>query len=129
MDTTTKCENIIFLFNLVNTCCVVCTNTQYCKLTSLTEVNRKLNFFHFKIFNDCFDLKILSETSIFPFSLEYNYFYFIVLRQEYKAIFAKCWDPYKRTLNRPKFSETVTVSALAGQPLNGQSFGRSAWRN
>ncbi|RMZ97549.1 hypothetical protein BpHYR1_040534 [Brachionus plicatilis] len=25
-----------------------------------------------------------------------------------------CWDPYKQTLNRPKFSETVTVSALAG---------------
>ncbi|RNA23076.1 hypothetical protein BpHYR1_030727 [Brachionus plicatilis] len=35
-----------------------------------------------------------------------------------------CWDPYKRTLNRPKFSETVTVSALAGQPLNERSFGR-----
>ncbi|RNA07370.1 hypothetical protein BpHYR1_034011 [Brachionus plicatilis] len=40
-----------------------------------------------------------------------------------------CWDPYKRTLNRPKFSETVTVSALAGQPLNGRSFDRSARRS
>ncbi|RNA33749.1 hypothetical protein BpHYR1_000208 [Brachionus plicatilis] len=30
-----------------------------------------------------------------------------------------CWDPYKRTLNRPKFSETM--SALAGQTLNGGS--------
>ncbi|RNA07748.1 hypothetical protein BpHYR1_005530 [Brachionus plicatilis] len=40
-----------------------------------------------------------------------------------------CWEPYKRTLNRPKFSETVTVSALAGQPLNGRSFGRSVRRS
>ncbi|RNA12979.1 hypothetical protein BpHYR1_019354 [Brachionus plicatilis] len=40
-----------------------------------------------------------------------------------------CWDPYKRTLNRPKFLETVTVSASAGQPLNGRSFDRSARRS
>ncbi|RNA28718.1 hypothetical protein BpHYR1_040634 [Brachionus plicatilis] len=41
----------------------------------------------------------------------------------------RCWDPYKRILNRPKFSETVTVFALDGQPLNGRSFGRSARRS
>ncbi|RNA29059.1 hypothetical protein BpHYR1_028942 [Brachionus plicatilis] len=39
-------------------------------------------------------------------------------------------DPYKRTLNRPKFSETVTVSAVAGQLFGGWSFDRSArWSN
>ncbi|RNA02193.1 hypothetical protein BpHYR1_022104 [Brachionus plicatilis] len=37
-----------------------------------------------------------------------------------------CWDPYKRTLNRPKFSETVTVSEVAGQLFVGRSFDRSA---
>ncbi|RNA22104.1 hypothetical protein BpHYR1_046556, partial [Brachionus plicatilis] len=39
-----------------------------------------------------------------------------------------CWDPYKRPLNRPKFSETVTVSALAGQLYGGRPFGRPTWR-
>ncbi|RNA03303.1 hypothetical protein BpHYR1_051668 [Brachionus plicatilis] len=51
----------------------------------------------------------------------------MVKYREFTIIY--CWDPYKRTLNRPKFSETVTVSALAGQPLNGRSFGRSTWRS
>ncbi|RNA16416.1 hypothetical protein BpHYR1_008109 [Brachionus plicatilis] len=40
----------------------------------------------------------------------------------------KCWDPYKRPLNRPKFSETGTVSVLAGQLFGGRPFGRPAWR-
>ncbi|RNA41587.1 hypothetical protein BpHYR1_003473 [Brachionus plicatilis] len=42
--------------------------------------------------------------------------------------FVTCWDPYKRPLNRPKFSETVTVSALAGKLFGGPPFGRPAWR-
>ncbi|RNA34209.1 hypothetical protein BpHYR1_002236 [Brachionus plicatilis] len=33
------------------------------------------------------------------------------------------------TLNRPKFSETLTVSAVAGQLFGGRSFGRSASRS
>ncbi|RNA09310.1 hypothetical protein BpHYR1_009001 [Brachionus plicatilis] len=34
-----------------------------------------------------------------------------------------CWDPYKRILNRPKFSEIVTVSALEGQLYRGHLAG------
>ncbi|RNA11753.1 hypothetical protein BpHYR1_042597 [Brachionus plicatilis] len=41
---------------------------------------------------------------------------------------SKCWDPYKRPLNRRKFSETVTVSAFAGQLFGDRPFGRPAWR-
>ncbi|RNA03075.1 hypothetical protein BpHYR1_028741 [Brachionus plicatilis] len=38
----------------------------------------------------------------------------------------KCWNPYKRTLNRPKFSETLTVSALARKLYSGRSVVLSA---
>ncbi|RMZ97846.1 hypothetical protein BpHYR1_050725, partial [Brachionus plicatilis] len=46
--------------------------------------------------------------------------YYIYIKKVKKNCINYCWDPYKRTLNRPKFSETVTLSALAGQPLNGR---------
>ncbi|RNA16261.1 hypothetical protein BpHYR1_040378 [Brachionus plicatilis] len=38
-------------------------------------------------------------------------------------------DPYKRTLNRSKFSKAVTVFALAEHLCSGRSVVRSAWRS